>query len=471
MTNVVSKEAIPSLDYLSSAFRTPAYDARISETKFEYFYPISGTKNTTCLRWTIPPNNGNYVSNMEGLILALEPRITDREKQNPPALDINSGPINNFCNSIFSALRISFNTTCVLKMDHFPIYSYCRMLLNNNEFDFKTWADCQGFTLDVEEQDLDDVKNNTAWQNRRLMFGNVLKIPPKLPNGDANPAFKDNGKFRYSSEPSFFLFKLNTPLVNSPLLPGVTVTIELDLNKPSFVFQSIDSTDAQTNINFDLDRARLFVEQTKLNDKLYLQLEERLRKESMRQFFTTTMINTHSISSLSKTAIIDSIGIGYFPSRMYLAVQETQRANGDFTLNGLKFSRALNTKVAPFMIESVKVSLAGNEVEGLACDLANNSFRDHFFRLYHLTNQDQGKNSGTISFKKFTEDFCLFVYDFTSTLNATNEPLLPLVKKGHIRAEIEFDVPSKAALTVISMLEVQSVLTIENGGKVTISTL
>ena len=75
------------------------------------------------------------------------------------------------------------------------------------------------------------------------------------------------------------------------------------------------------------------------------------------------------------------------------------------------------------------------------------------------------------SFKKFTEDFCLFVYDFTSTLNATNEPLLPLVKKGHIRAEIEFDVPSKAALTVISMLEVQSVLTIENGGKVTISTL
>ena len=78
---------------------------------------------------------------------------------------------------------------------------------------------------------------------------------------------------------------------------------------------------------------------------------------------------------------------------------------------------------------------------------------------------------GTISFKKFTEDFCLFVYEFTSTLNATNEPLLPLIKKGHNRAEIEFDVPSKAALTVISMLEVQSVLTIENGGKVTISTL
>ena len=104
MSNVVSKEAIPSFYYLSSAFRTPSYDTRISETKFEYFYPISGTKNTTCLRWTIPPNNGNYVSNMEGLILALEPRITDREKQNPPALDINSGPINNFCNSIFSAL-------------------------------------------------------------------------------------------------------------------------------------------------------------------------------------------------------------------------------------------------------------------------------------------------------------------------------------------------------------------------------
>ena len=42
MTNVISKDAVPSLDYLSSAFRSPAYDARISHIRYEYFFPISG---------------------------------------------------------------------------------------------------------------------------------------------------------------------------------------------------------------------------------------------------------------------------------------------------------------------------------------------------------------------------------------------------------------------------------------------
>ena len=77
------------------------------------------------------------------------------------------------------------------------------------------------------------------------------------------------------------MFKLDTPLVNNPLLPGVTVTVELDLNKAAYVFQSADDTAANCNINYDLDRVRLFVMQTRLNDKLYLQLEERLRKESI----------------------------------------------------------------------------------------------------------------------------------------------------------------------------------------------
>ena len=220
-----------------------------------------------------------------------------------------------------------------------------------------------------------------------------------------------------------------------------------------------------------MERARLYVPQTRLNDKLFIQLEEKLRKDAMRQFFTTTMINTHSISTGSKTATIDSIATGYYPSRMYLAIQETSRFNGKFSLKSLKFPRHFNVKVAPFMIKDVKVTLKGQEVEGLACDDAHHSFRDEYFRLFHLTNQDQGKNACTISYKTFTESACLLVYDFTSTLNETEPPLLPLVKQGHIRAEIELDKSSTCPLTVITMLELQSVLTIEGNGICTVSSI
>ena len=149
------------------------------------------------------------------------------------------------------------------------------------------------------------------------MFGGELKLDPSHSDYSTK-----NGKFVYSADPSFFIFKLDTPLVNNPLLPGVTITVELDLNRPSWVFQSADDTAKNTNINFDLERARLYVPQTKLNDKLYLQLTERLNKQAMRQFFTTTMINTHSISGNNKTATVDSIGTGYVPSRLYLLLQE-----------------------------------------------------------------------------------------------------------------------------------------------------
>ena len=111
------------------------------------------------------------------------------------------------------------------------------------------------------------------------------------------------------------------------------------------------------------------------------------------------------------------------------------------------------------------------EIEKLACDDVQNSFRDNYFRLFHLTNQDQGKNACSITYKRFQESACFLVYDFTSTLNETHEPLLPLVKKGHIRVEVEFDKASTVPLTLITMLELQSVLTIEGSGKCTISSI
>ena len=156
---------------------------------------------------------------------------------------------------------------------------------------------------------------------------------------------------------------------------------------------------------------------------------------------------------------------------MYLAVQETSRFNGKFSLNSLKFPRVYNAKTAPFMIRNVKVTLKGQEIEGLACNDATHSFCDHYFRLCHLTNQDHGKNAFSISYKTFTESACFLVYDFTSTLNETEPPLLPLVKQGHIRVEIDFDKPSNCSLSLISMLELQSVLTIEGNGKCTISSV
>ena len=123
------------------------------------------------------------------------------------------------------------------------------------------------------------------------------------------------------------------------------------------------------------------------------------------------------------------------------------------------------------MLKSVKVTLQGEEVEGLACDKSQNSFKDEYFRLFHLTNQDRGKNSCSVTFEDWVTNTCILIYDFTTTLNGTEPPLLPLVKDGHIRVEIEFDKPSTLPMTLITMAEIQSAITIENSGKCSINTV
>ena len=128
-----------------------------------------------------------------------------------------------------------------------------------------------------------------------------------------------------------------------------------------------------------------------MNDKLFVQIEARLAKEAMRQFFTSTQINTYSISTGNKTQTFDCIASGSKPSRLYLALQETDRINGKFSLNSFKFPRVYGKGANQFMLKSVKVTLQGEEVEGLACDKSQNSFKDEYFRLFHLTKQDVGK--------------------------------------------------------------------------------
>ena len=168
-----------------------------------------------------------------------------------------------------------------------------------------------------------------------------MKQPATI-NGEDNPHKALDGKFRYSDTASFFLGTLDHFLPQPAILKNVDVHIELDLNSPKYAFQSADDTDTNTDINFQFERCRLFVPFIKLNDQLYLQLESRLKNDVLRQFFTSTQIDTHAISTGDKTATFSSIAPGQYPSRLWILLQETERLQGKFSLNSLKFSRKLN---------------------------------------------------------------------------------------------------------------------------------
>ena len=107
MANIVASEAQPTIDTLLDGFKKPEYDLRVVETRYVDYYPISGCRNTSTLRFTIPKSKGNFVKAVDKMILALDLKVTNKKKDGLPPLDIKSGPANNFIFTIFSTLRLS----------------------------------------------------------------------------------------------------------------------------------------------------------------------------------------------------------------------------------------------------------------------------------------------------------------------------------------------------------------------------
>ena len=123
------------------------------------------------------------------------------------------------------------------------------------------------------------------------------------------------------------------------------------------------------------------------------------------------------------------------------------------------------------MLQSASMKLNSVDIDPLSCDDTVNSFRDEYFRLVNLTNQDIGKNACSITYKSFVESNCFLVYDFTASMNLTEPPLVPLTHKGNLRLELKFDMATTCPLTLIVVAECSSSLTIEDSGKVTVATL
>lgn len=472
MANVVDKDAIPSLDYLKNPFAKPSYDARIRNTDYEFYHPVSGTKNTNCLRFVIPRNPGNRVPNLEKLIFALDVKCTNKARNGRPPLDIKAGPCQNFLNSIIGALTISYNNTVVCKIDHYPVWNYSKMMLNCDDNDFKTWAETRCFYKEGEDEDLDDI-DTQGYKKRKSCFGGPVLEPKKIqdPESEAEKLIDnpDLGKFNYSNQATFFIGKLDTFLETPALLPNCDIHVQLDLSKPEYVFQSDSET--TNDINYSIEKARLFIPHMQLNDSLYTQLKNRLKDEPMRQFFTSTMMTTHSISTGDKSTVFSNVCPGLYPNRCWVIIQETERLEGKINLNSLKFSRAFNQDGDAFMLKSVSMKHNGVEVEGLACDNSQNAFRDQYFRMMELTNQNNGKAACSITYKDFCDNNCFLLYDFTASMNLTEQPLLPLVQPGNLRLEVSFDRATTCPLTVIIMAELSTSLTLESTGKTTISML
>ena len=147
--------------------------------------------------------------------------------------------------------------------------------------------------------------------------------------------------------------------------------------------------------------------------------------------------------------------------------------HGQFDLNSFKFPRVFNAADPnnSFKLDQVTVNLGAQEIEGLNVDIAKGSFKDHFFRLYSILNQMNGKHACSLTFKEWVDNFCVICYDFSARLNESPAQLLPLVEAGNLRVTLQFNAPASKPVSYLCFLEIQSAIEIQKNGKITVDTI
>ena len=58
--------------------------------------------------------------------------------------------------------------------------------------------------------------------------------------------------------------------------------------------------------------------------------------------------------------------------------------------------------------------------------------------VFHLTRQDMGTVACSLNYKDFTKHMCIGIYDFTLTMDGTIDPMVPLLKGGHLKVTVDW---------------------------------
>ena len=240
-TLVVDDSASAALDYFQSSFAPPVYDARMTDTYYESFFPVSGVKDVDNIRFSIPAKKGGKVLDVSKAIMCINLKMTNKDKTGPPADDTKAAPCHNFTSSIFCSVNVKFNDTTVCHISNYGVYSHLTYILNTDNNDTSTWMRNLLWEKDTTDN-WDDTTTNEGWKNRRNHFGATV-----------------GGKFKFQKEAEFYMAQLRTFLPPFHFLPHCDCVIDLELAKPDYVFQSADDATANKNVNFEIEDFRLLV--------------------------------------------------------------------------------------------------------------------------------------------------------------------------------------------------------------------
>ena len=143
------------------------------------------------------------------------------------------------------------------------------------------------------------------------------------------------------------------------------------------------------------------------------------------------------------------------PNRIFFVLIESDIYEPSQKNNPYIFGLSNKNHVTDF-----QVTISGNELDNLN---SGNYKEMNYFRFQRFLGMMNAGQTNSISRKKFFKGSTIHIADFSTSLDSSEDYIIPSLKTGYVRLRIKFKAATTQALHLLCMSEYNSTLTIESG--------
>ena len=229
--------------------------------------------------------------------------------------------------------------------------------------------------------------------------------------------------------------------------------IRLSRNKHSFCYIGDVNT-----YKLNILSATLFIRKAKINPDVMLAHAMVLEKNTAKYPINRVETKVLTLSQGIMNTVQDNISTGAIPSRVVLAMVDSDAYNGVHNKNPFNFKHNFLSKVS--------FSIDGEDApyKALELDFENNRYTRGFHSLFLGTNKTIPNCGSVINLHNFGNGYAIFAFDLTGDL--TDGSHFNLVRSGNLRMNLTFAKKLDEAICCIIYIEFQNLIEINKNRQV-----
>ena len=438
MMNMQYPDTADSVDTGTDLFGKPVTQTSVVEGQHVEVLPVSNVTHGGPIEFVISGQTEDFID-AKNSFLYIKAKVTNADGSDLAA-DADVGPVNLWFHSLFSQVEVFLNDTMITTSENtYPYKSIMNALLLTDRDSKQDLLSTQMYFKDTAgHMESRNADNNIGFGNRKAKISRSSEVEMMGP------------------------LNVDLFLQDRLLPPGVDFKIKLIPSKSSFNLVCAQAN-PQVEYKSIITQASLFVRKVKLNPAVALAIERVLDRGITAKYpFKRQSLKVFSIPQGQLSHTQDNLFLGQNPTRLFLAIVDTEAFNGLWNKNPYNFKT--------HDLNYVGLYLDGKQIPAKA--LTPNFDTNHYLRSYFGLMMSLGltpsctSNIGSnfIDYSDFANGYTIFGYDMSP--NLLDSMQRELVKSGVLRIELRFAQALPHPVNVLCLGVLDSMIEIDKSRQV-----